>query len=166
MYLKVLTHSSSFEKGTRVLLDYCKENNIDLNGDDVLYFPIDRKISISKEDIEKYNSLGYEIMGKLTNTNFITREKIESAFDISDPFKWEDWKIGNEITCGYEQILNMIFSALINNKKILIIDHLEQNLHLLSALFLGKIFILHGNFSHIILTTYQDVILNKLEGYI
>ena len=166
MNLVILTDENSYENGTKKLDQYLKEKNIDLVSSDVLFFPIDRKITISKEEIEKYESVEYVMMGKLTNTHYITREDTEAAFDIHDPFHWEDWEIGKNIACGYEQILNMIFSIISSkNKKILVIDHLEQNLHVLTTIYFLNNLLNNKNFTDIIITTYQPSILERFKEY-
>ena len=153
MRLKVLSHPSSLEMGTRNLLDYCKKNNIDLNSDEVLYFPIDRKILVSRDEID-----AYDIMNKLTD-GLSLRESIERAFDVSDPFKWEDWTLGADINCGYEQILNFLFVVSFKKRDTIVIDRIEKNLHVTTALYLIKILIDDLKIKNVIITTYQDTII-------
>ena len=153
MNLKVLSHPSSLEMGTRNLLDYCKKNNIDLNSDEVLYFPIDRKILVSRDDID-----AYDIMNKLIG-ELSLRESIERAFGIHDPFKWEDWKLDADITCGYEQILNFLFVISFKKRDTIVIDHIEKNLHVITAKYLIKILIEDLKIPNVIITTYQDTII-------
>ena len=143
-----------------ILLDYCEKENINLNGKDVLYFPIDRRISISKDEME-----AIDIMRKLTMGKTF-REEIECCFDIFDPFKWESWENGGEITCGYDQLMNLMFRVYIDKPSILIIDHIEQNLHILVANYLIEVFNSNPLISQIIFTTYQENILKKVEDYI
>jgi len=160
MKLTVLTHDKTYEGGTDKLLSYCNKNNIDLNSNEVLYLSVDRKILVSKKEIETY-----EIMNKLIGLK-INRKIVEESFDCSDPFRWEDWEKGNEITCGYEQLISIIFFILLNeDKKILIIDHIEQNLHIAVALHLIKTISNNFNFSNFIFTAYQDYILEKYPIY-
>ena len=167
MNLVILTDDFSYENGTKKLDRYLKEKDIDLASNDVLFFPINRKITVSKEEIEKYNSLKYKMMGKLTNTYYITREDVEKYFDIRDPFSWENWESDKEITCGYEQLLNIMFSVISNeDKKILVIDKLEQKLHVLTATFLLSNLMDSKRFIDIIITTYQPHILERFKDYV
>jgi len=156
MKLTVLTHDKTYNGGTDRLLSHCNEKNIDLNSDDVLYLSIDRKILVSKEEIE-----ACEVMCKLMGEE-ISRQKIEYSFSITDPFRWNAWRKEKEITCGYEQLLSVIFFILLNeNKKILIIDHIEKNLHVLTTLHLIKMILSNFNFSDFIFTTYQESVLDR-----
>ena len=163
MKLTILTHDKTYDGGTDRLLSHCNKNNIVLNGKEVLYLPIDRKILVSKEEIE-----AYEIMSKLMGEKF-NRKNIENIFSISDPFRWNAWRKEKVITSGYEQLLSIIFFILLNsNKKILVIDHIEQNLHVLTTIHLIRMILSNFDFSDFIFTTYQESVLNKylIEGKI
>jgi len=156
MKLTILTHDKTYYGGTDRLLSYCNEKNIDLNSNEVLYLPIDRKILVSKEEIE-----AYEVMSKLIDEKF-NRKNIENMFSISDPFRWNAWRKEKVITSGYEQLLSIIFFILLNgNKKVLVIDHIEKNLHVLTTIYLIRVILNNFNFSDFIFTTYQESVLIK-----
>ena len=93
----IADYNDSFKtKLLNYLYDYFNDEN-------VFYFKENRKMQISKTQIENYN-----LLSKCNGNNIL--KIIEYCYDMSDPFEFEKIQIGYPITCGYLQILNFIFS--------------------------------------------------------
>lgn len=148
-----------YEEGSKLLTRYCK------NIKDMLYFPFDRKITIDKEDLIR----PYDVMRQLEGKSPLIKV-IEQAYDLNDPFRYQEWEKGNRIISGYEQVMNLIFSILkySNSNTTIVIDHFEQKLHellarkLLNDLLGGELFV----FKQLIITTYRSSLLDQFKDYV
>lgn len=96
-------------------------------GANTIYFPWDRTMNVNKDEIEAIN------MSFSLSRNINMRENIEFAYDMRDPFKFEEIEKGGKIDCGYLQIINFFYTIFVNPYKNLniIIDNLHCNLHYL-----------------------------------
>lgn len=112
--------------GKTKVLELLKDYYIE-NGENVLYFSSDRFIEFGKEDMD-----AYDVSEKLLGKNSL-RERIELAYDISDPFSYEEIEYGKHIDCGYLQLINFFYKIAIDPRDnlIVIIDYIERSLHLL-----------------------------------
>ena len=122
---KIIVTDDSFILKTKVLETL---NSFLINeGANTIYFPSDRMMNVSKDEIETID-ISFKLAKGMT-----LRENIENAYNIKDPFKFEEIYKGKEIDCGYLQVLNFFYTIHSNPNKNLniIIDNLHCNLHYL-----------------------------------
>jgi predicted ATP-dependent endonuclease of OLD family len=160
----IIINGFNFSGKTR-LLEAMRDDYIS-NGENVLYFETNRRLSISKDDMDSIC-----VYQKLT-LGFDILDGIQQSFDMSDPFILEEMKVGDLIHCGYMQLVNLFFSLERFHQKdkrkiILIIDNFELNLHPLVQRHLIKILNDYKIIKKIILSTYEwneDFILPKTKS--
>jgi predicted ATP-dependent endonuclease of OLD family len=160
----IIINGFNFSGKTR-LLEAIRDDYIS-NGENVLYFETNRRLSISKDDMDSIC-----VYQKLT-LGFDILDGIQQSFDMSDPFILEEMKVGDLIHCGYMQLVNLFFSLERFHQKdkrkiILIIDNFELNLHPLVQRHLIKILNDYKIIKKIILSTYEwneDFILPKTKS--
>lgn len=150
-YKTIIIKGFNFSGKTK-LLEAIRDEYMSRNKN-VLYFGTDRRLSVSKEEIDSICVYQKLILG------FNILEGIEQAFDMSDPFILEEMKVGDLIHCGYMQLVNLFFNLERNyrdSKKeiILIIDNVELNLHPLVERELIKVLNTYKMIKKVIVSTY------------
>lgn len=150
-YKTLIIKGFNFSGKTR-LLEALRDDYISQQ-ENVLYFETNRRLSISKEEIDSIC-----VYQKLT-LGFNILEGIEQSFDISDPFILEEMKVGDLIHCGYMQLVNLFFNLEKRHQEskkgiILIIDNVELNLHPLVERELIKVLNTYKMIKKVIVSTY------------
>lgn len=111
-------------------------------GEYTLYFPSNRIMNVGREEIEDYD------LGVYLSRNFKLREELEKAYDMRDPFKFEELEKGQRINCGYMELLNFFYSLeMCGQDKInVVIEDFQNHLHyLIQGRLLLNLILLFGN---------------------
>lgn len=128
-------------------------------GENVLFFPARRRLTITKEDIEKLDT-----MSKLLNENTL-KDLIEKRYDISDPFAFEHCKHGQYINSGYLQLINFWYNIALFEKQdvIVLIDLIEVSLHpLIQEVFIQGL-LEFNKIKKLIITTHSPFIIQEFK---
>lgn len=145
--LVFFTHDHSYEMGTKLIESFCNNEN------NILYFPRNRNIMIGKDDLLSPQDYIDKINGELT-----VLEKLQKYYDIEDIYLYNEWEYGGRIDCGAKQIINFIFTIkkYSNKDTTIVIDHFEQNLHvLLASTFLQHLMYRDYKFKKLVISAYN-----------
>lgn len=133
------------------------------DSENLLYLEKDRKLTITKDDIEMT-----KFTFQLEENGYDLQNEIEEAYDIKDQFAFENCKYGERINSGYLQLINLFFNIYLHKSDNLIvaIDLIEQNLHELLRVKLVKDILKFKKVKRLIITTYSQSILECFSNNI
>lgn len=132
-----------------------------LKNNNVLFFGEDRRMNISSEEMDAID-VAMSLERKKT-----FRHYLETSLRIYDPFL-HDFKKGDNISCGYLQLLNFLYSIYkyLEGKTscVLIVDDISRSLHpLLAYIFITSLPELFPKINNIIFSTYNSYIVEKFS---
>ncbi|MNJ90258.1 hypothetical protein D3C87_78530 [compost metagenome] len=137
-------------KSLEMLKDYFEKQ-----GENVIYFPSDRKFNLTKEQVESL-----EVMWSLADKDFF------EMFNIRYDFKIQPWDIEDaydkRITSGMLNIISFIGTIMLAEKpSVVIIDSIETSLHpIIAKEIVGDLF-QHKKVKKLIVTAYRPEVWQK-----